>query len=508
MAWRLLWTAVAALCLAACQQRAAEIAWFEGELPAAFEVAARDDKPVLLYWGAAWCPSCAQIKATVMSQPGFIAKSALFVPVYLDGDEPGAQKWAETFGITGYPSVVILNPDRSEILRIAGSMDLSLYAGMLDAALEDRRPLREVLARAAGAAGPEPSAEECQRLAWHGWALEEPAPAAAAQLSRDLRAAALRCPATPAAVPDRLRLAAALLASWAAQGGDGSGSLVEGLPDVAGVMAEGDRAAAQLDLLREMAPEFFEVLGAAGHPAAVTVLRDYVHALSRATADGRFARADQIGAHYSQIVSLKAMGRDDDIAQDARASARARLEAELARVGDDTPLVRAGIISGVVETFQALGDHARAFDIAQRELAVSSTPYYFMGQMATSAEALGRPDALQWYAQAHATSRGAATRFQWGSNQLLAVLRIAPGDTARVREAGLALVAELESPDALYRRSRSRLAKVDAALRDWQEGAPARAAVVVELHQRLRQACQRWQADEDARQDCAGFLAG
>jgi hypothetical protein len=40
----------------------------------------------------------------------------------------------------------VLKPDRTEITRIAGNMDLSLYARVLDDALGDVRPVKDVLA--------------------------------------------------------------------------------------------------------------------------------------------------------------------------------------------------------------------------------------------------------------------------------------------------------------------------------------------------------------------------
>ena len=79
------------------------IDWFDGDVDAAFAAASAAPKPLFLYWGAEWCPPCAQIKATIFSRREFQERSRLFVPVYLDGDTPSAQKQGERFGVVGYP---------------------------------------------------------------------------------------------------------------------------------------------------------------------------------------------------------------------------------------------------------------------------------------------------------------------------------------------------------------------------------------------------------------------
>ena len=130
------------------------IAWFDGDVNAAFASAKASNKPVLLYWGAQWCPPCKQLKSAVFNRPDFIEKSKLFVAVYLDGDLPDAQKFGDEFRVTGYPTVVVFKPDRTEITRIAGNMDLSLYAGVLDNVLGDVRPVKDVIELAAKGEAP------------------------------------------------------------------------------------------------------------------------------------------------------------------------------------------------------------------------------------------------------------------------------------------------------------------------------------------------------------------
>ena len=118
-----------ALAATACEQAgertevaaASEIAWRHGDVDDALAEAKEAGKPVILYWGAVWCPPCNQMKAGLFKDPAFIAETENFVPVYLDGDTEGAQRWGEQFGISGYPTVIILQPDGTEITRIASA---------------------------------------------------------------------------------------------------------------------------------------------------------------------------------------------------------------------------------------------------------------------------------------------------------------------------------------------------------------------------------------------------
>jgi protein disulfide-isomerase len=127
-----------------------DIAWFDGSLEGAFVVAKRESRPVLLYWGAEWCPFCHTLKSTVFSRADFIAKSHLFLPVYLDGDDEGAQKWGEQFGIQGYPTLIVLDPEQHEIIRLGAGRDVSQYATALDLALDNLQPADVLLQTAGG----------------------------------------------------------------------------------------------------------------------------------------------------------------------------------------------------------------------------------------------------------------------------------------------------------------------------------------------------------------------
>lgn len=130
---------------AATPAPASSIAWREGDVEDAFAEARESGKPILLYWGAAWCPPCNRLKATLFKDPAFIAHTQQFVAVHLDGDSEGAQAWGERFGIKGYPTIIVLRPDRSEITRLAGDADNARLADVLRVAAKSTSTARQLL---------------------------------------------------------------------------------------------------------------------------------------------------------------------------------------------------------------------------------------------------------------------------------------------------------------------------------------------------------------------------
>jgi thiol-disulfide isomerase/thioredoxin len=485
------------------------IDWFSGDVDAAFTAARAQHKPVFLYWGAVWCPPCQQIKATVFSRPDFIAKTKLVIPVYLDGDDPGAQKAAEQFRVTGYPTLLVLNEQREELMRISSGMDLSQYATVLDLSLGGIHPASTLLAAAAG--GQSLSETECRQLAYTAWGLEEIDATAYGAQSQRLAAAAMQCPAAQSVERARLQFVAAAFAADAEAealktGAAPSAALRQQVARIHALLADPAAAAVNADAIAYLGEPFFRAVKATDAPAPAAFYQRFAAAMEAVAARPEFVAADHLEALGNRLQAAKIInGR---IEPTDATQARARVDAALA--GKQSAYVRSGIINAVLPIFELLGQNDEAYRIVQGELTKTQTPYYYKADLAELAEQLGRNDeALEWSRQAYAESRGVATRFQWGRLYLTMLLRLRPDDTASIRRVGIQVLQELAGEDRIYRRARQRLGQLDHELRAWSAAAaPSRGPVLRALRQQLQGTCTNIPANEPARASCDAFLAG
>ena len=458
-----------------------EIAWFKGSVEQALAAAARDNKLLLIYWGAKWCPYCQALRKTVFTRRDFIEKTTLFVPVYLDGDMPGAQAWGETFKISGYPTLLILKPDRTELARMSGGMDLSLYAGLLDEALQDQRPILAVLKPGGGP-------QDCHRLAYYGWdpaALPEQNPGAVggmdpATLATLLTAAAARCQGTEQA---RLQVSAL---SFALQGKSDHQPgpierevLVARLQNLNTLLERPELSLPAIDLIAGLDDSLFAAVSQQSRDFIDQFRIHWVARMQAASNDSKFGDADRLIALASALDATQALTPDHHIPQSMQDAARDRIRQALD--ADRDRFKRNDLVNAAGIIYDVLGDDAAAHDMYVKELPNTRTPYYYMSHLAALAEKHGQSkEALDWMAKAYASSEGPATRLRWGGSYVRALVRLAPDDTARIRIAALQVAVDLTQSGGPHGRSRTAITQINKTLDQWAS-TPQRRAVVAEF---------------------------
>ena len=483
-----------ALPLAACQNAgeapqevaaASEIAWRHGDVDDALAEAKEAGKPVILYWGAVWCPPCNEMKAGLFKDADFIAETQNFVPVYLDGDTEGAQRWGEQFGISGYPTVIILQPDGTEITRIASANMAESLPGLLQVAAKRTTSIEALLAKAESDTG-DLTADDWTILGGFDW-LNDPKHFADLQKAGNLLARLAETAPTP-----QLQRQFGLLALTVAAAENDEGEVVLTASQqaraqalLAPMLADPAEVMANRQQLTYYAPGLVNALPAGAE-------REALAKSLRAAGDAIFANealtmSERVNAANIDVELAKGSG---GVTQAVLAKARERAKWADANARDK--IQRQAVIDDAAYLLWGAGDKAGARRLVTAELEKSDQPYYYMSSLADFAEKDGdEQGAVDWSRKAYEASQGPATRVQWAINYSNAVLRNTPKDKSAVEKSAGAVLAELgKIEDGYYQRTR---VKVDAWGKNLAEWADANGGseVLDDLRTQMADVCAK-----------------
>ena len=451
---------------------AGAVAWLpaadEADMARAFAQARAAHKPLLLYWGAQWCPPCNQLKATLFNRQDFIERSQAFVAVNLDGDQPGAQKLGSRYKVRGYPTMILFNTEGQEITRLPGEVSPLQVMSVLQLGLANGRPAKAVLADALAGKPLQPN--EWRMLAFYSWDTDEQQLVPQAERPALLKRLAAACPEAGSA----MRLTLKALAD--------SDDPPAAKPDAAqrarvlAMLADPAAARAQMDVLTNASHDIVKAMSGTDEAERRRLADRFDTVLRRLQADATLSRADRLDALLERVelARLQAGLADDAKAVTLPAPLLKEVRDQAARedreINDSHE--RQAVITTAAHALQRAGLDADADALLQSNLARSHSPYYLMSQLAGNAKARGdKAAALRWYRLAYDKSEGPATRLQWGASYVSALIELAPDDDAGIERAVQQLWAEAAAqPNAFYERSARSLQRVATQLQAWNAG--------------------------------------
>lgn len=485
----------------------AQVAWLaaasDGDVDKAFAQGKASRKPVLLYWGAKWCPPCNQLKATLFNRQDFIERSRHFIAVNVDGDLPGAQKLGSRFKVRGYPTMILFNPEGQEITRLPGEVDAPQVMQVLQLGLAGGRSVKTVLADARAKKPLSPS--EWRMLAYYGWDTDEaqlvPAPERPGLLAQ-LSAA---CPANEAEARTRLLLKAL------AESDDGKGVKpdAELQARVRRLLDDPAASRAQMDVLVNAAPDIVKALAPQPGQERAVLAAAFDTALVRLQEDASLSRADRMSALIARVGLARLDLPKDTLQPKLPDAVLKQVREEVARADRDISngYERQAVITSAAYLLGQSGLWKDSDALLKANLAKSHSPYYLMSQLGGNARKQGRKaEALDWYAQAYAKSEGPATRLQWGSSYFSALVELAPQDSGTIEKTAAALIDEAAGQQgAFYERSARSLQRVGSKLAEWN-GQGQHQAVVDRLRSRLAPVCGKLPTEGGQKATCEAVI--
>ena len=487
---------------------AAHVAWLpaaaDADIERAFAQARSEKKPVLLYWGAKWCPPCNQLKATLFNRQDFIEQSRAFVAVNIDGDLPGAQKLGARFKVRGYPTMILFSPEGSELTRLPGEADAPQVMKVLQLGMAGGRPIKTVLSEAK--AGKKLAASDWKLLSFYSWETDEqqlvPQAERAALLAQ---LAAASQGAADAETNTRLWLKT-LSASDEGQGVKPDAALAA---RVRTVLADPAASRLHADILANGAADIVKTLTPEPGAERQSLTALFETALKRLEADATLSRADRLQALQARVD----LGRLDQSKTELHPKLNAALLQEVkdAAARADREITegyeRQAVITSAAYLLGQAGLWKESDDLLKASLAKSHSPYYLMSYLGNNARKQGRKDeALRWYEEAFAKSEGPATRLQWGSGYFAALVELAPGESAKIEKTAAQLFSEAgQDKGAFYERSARSLQKVGAKLASWNAGGQHQ-AVLNRLKTQLNGICAKVDTADQQRATCEALI--
>jgi tetratricopeptide (TPR) repeat protein len=403
--------------------------------------------------------------------------------------------------------MIVFDSDGEEITRIPGGIDLQAYANILDLTLGQSSSAKDLVADlAAGSELLTPN--DCTLLAYYSWGQDMTI------LADTDAGAAYR--SMYEACPQEMRAERSILYfNWLDEAVAAAEAEEDPVPLSAAQKTEAIAMVQNVLAFDQLikANIFMVVVGGAEITAALTepdtdaramLTADFYDAMNQVAADESVYKRERI---YTLVGKMRFERIDDEeaeISEELQAEIRDMVEwadASTPNVYERQPIINA--LGNVLEE-AGMDDVAKPLLLA--ELEKSKQPYYFMVSLADIEQRAENYDAaVDWLKQAYDSTKGPATRFQWGYYYLAGLLEMKPEETELIHSVTVELIDELQNSGGLYHRPKAQLARIEQRLQDWSE-ANGYATELASIRDSVLEVCATAAHQDDSRATCDAFL--
>ena len=426
-----------------------ESIWFAGGVEEAFDVAKEGNELVFLYWGAVWCPPCNELKQQVFSQP------------------ERAQIWGETFKASGYPTVIILDGNRNELLRLSETMNIAEFTTVVASVKESPSSLEQLISRA-----------ESQKLSEKEWLslgiiswdyLPD------SQMSKAQRIQVLA--KLFQGVPDSLAVTKSMFgAAYLRLVSENKEELKDAFDAKLGesmleqVLKTNETILANRAFITKFGAKTIEQLAADNRSKIDAYSAKWLEAALFLQKSPSISIDTRLWSHFPALdlhrkfsnTTLIPQSIKDDIMQ---AVAKADTTAQ-------SDFQRHAVVSGAAFLMGEIEEYERAESLLKKEITQTNTPWYYQSGLARLAEKKGDLKAARkWSRTARKSAKGRATRMEWVARDILLTVRVAK-DSEVDYVVGLTrefFDLALRLPDGFRGRNMLRATKVVEAIKPWMK---------------------------------------
>lgn len=202
---------------------------------------------------------------------------------------------------------------------------------------------------------------------------------------------------------------------------------------------------------------------------------------------------------------MKALTVDHHVSDTVREQARRRVAGSLAQVHEAHE--RASVFDAAESVLEPLGDTGQLYTLLSAEVKTSATPYYYMADLGEIEEHRGHPaQALEWFRRGYGQAQGPATRIQWGSLYVRALIRLRPEDQAAIAAATRQWLGEFRTAEGVDGRNRRAFERVAGDLHAWGMGG-RRTAALADLREAFAEVCRGVSAQNPPATACSAIVA-